>query len=74
MISGISSIEKKGHFWQERERIEQEVKELKGVVTGMAGDLRRLRDYVVTQFELRPLNCAPVDQNTQVWQESPPPS
>ena len=44
--------------WQEIERIGGELRDLTGFVKGMAGDLIKLRDYVVDQFNVRPI-CPP---------------
>ena len=45
-------------------QVERELGELKKVVGGMAGDLVKLRDYMVTQFEVRPPFSLPLNQIT----------
>ena len=64
---------KKKRVKQQTIRVERELGELKEIVGGIAGDLVKLRDYVVTKFELRPPFSLPFNQITQAQTATHPP-
>ena len=66
---GYLPKKRKKYVCPERKRLDQ----WEGVIWGMVGDLRNLRDHVVAQFDLRPVGGTPLWQNGPTGPREPPP-
>ena len=67
---GYLPKKRKAYVCPERKRLDQ----WEGVILGMAGDLRNLRDHVVAQFDLRPMGGTPPWAKWADRAEKPPTS